>query len=65
MPQNGKRSICCAFLEGKPVYGSSYLYDRSHVQICVRDQELIQDVHEYDPGELTRMWNFYLGDYEL
>lgn len=33
-----------AFIEGKPVHPTSWLYDEAHVQICVRDPKVIQAV---------------------
>ena len=35
------RAVRAVFLEGKPLYENSHLMDRQHVQIAVRDQELI------------------------
>jgi hypothetical protein len=31
------RSVRAAFIEGEPIYPRSHIYDRAHVQICVRD----------------------------
>ena len=38
------RSIRSVFIEGKPAYPESGLYDRSHVQIAVRDQSMIESL---------------------
>jgi len=38
------RSVRAAFAEGSPVYPKSALFDKSHVQIAVRDPALIMNV---------------------
>ena len=40
------RSVRAAFLEGKPVYESSHLFTRTHVQIAVRDLSVIKNLNE-------------------
>lgn len=47
------RSIRAAFSEGTPVFPNSALFDRSHVQIAVRDLGVIQ-----------RAWSHYPGSHE-
>jgi hypothetical protein len=37
------RSIRAAFIEGQPIHSRSWLFDRSHVAICVRSAEVIED----------------------
>ena len=43
--QTGKtvRAVRAVFLEGSPIFPGSYLYDRAHVQIAVRDRSLIEE----------------------
>jgi len=43
--QSGKkvRAVRAVFLEGSPIFPGSYLYDRAHVQIAIRDLSLIED----------------------
>jgi len=36
------RSIRAAFIEGQPVHSRSWLFDRAHVQICVRSPDVIE-----------------------
>ncbi len=38
------RSIRSVFIEGKPAYPESGLYDRSHVQIAVRELSMIESL---------------------
>ena len=37
-------AVRAAFVEGQPVYPNSAIYNRSHVQICVIDPTIINDV---------------------
>lgn len=37
------RSIRAAFIEGSPIHSRSWLFDRSHVAICVRSAEVIEN----------------------
>lgn len=37
-----KRCVRAAFIEGPPIFPSSALYDRAHVQVAVRDTTLIR-----------------------
>lgn len=37
-------AVRAAFTEGKPVYPNSAIYNRSHVQICVIDSTIIDDI---------------------
>ncbi|MFB2878756.1 hypothetical protein [Floridanema aerugineum] len=37
------RAIRAVFLEGSPIFPGSYLYDRAHIQIAVRDRSLIEE----------------------
>ncbi|MDP2661745.1 MAG: hypothetical protein Q8R28_13540 [Dehalococcoidia bacterium] len=39
--QGGWRSVRGVFIEGKPVFRGSAIYDRSHIQVAVRDPSLI------------------------
>lgn len=41
-------SVRAAFLEGNPVYPNSALFEKSHIQIAVREQSIIQKVWEYE-----------------
>lgn len=36
------RSIRAAFIEGSPIHSRSWLFDRSHVAICVRSADVIE-----------------------
>ncbi len=38
------RVVRAAFVEGEPSHPTSYLFDRAHVQIAVRDRTLIEDL---------------------
>lgn len=42
------RSVRAAFAEGAPAFPGSALYDRTHVQIAVRDVSLIENVWRLD-----------------
>lgn len=43
------RCVRSAFMEGKPIYPDSALYDRAHIQIAVRDTILIEKVWRVEP----------------
>lgn len=38
------RSVRSAFIEGRPVYKDSAIFDESHVQIAARDMSVIRDI---------------------
>jgi hypothetical protein len=46
------RSVRSAFQEGRPMYYRSSLFDRSHVQIAVRDQSVITERWQDDGKEV-------------
>lgn len=48
------RSVRGAFLEGQNLYENSYFFDRSHVQIAVRDPGMISDLYIEPAAELRR-----------
>ena len=41
------------FLEGKRIYDTSGFYEKTHIQICVRDLANIKGVFRVPPGQLT------------
>jgi hypothetical protein len=41
------------FLEGKRIYDTSGFYEKTHIQICVRDRANIKGVFRVPPGQLT------------
>jgi hypothetical protein len=40
------------FLEGKPIYETSGFFERTHIQICVRDLRNIKAVFRVPPAHL-------------
>lgn len=38
------KTIRAAFIEGSPIFPSSWLFDQSHIQICVRDPSAISNI---------------------
>jgi hypothetical protein len=52
-------SVRAAFQEGHPLYETSFLYDRSHVQIAVRDIDkcIIGDPRLLDTDQLEKLRN--------
>lgn len=38
------KSVRCAFSEGQMLYPNSYIFDRAHVQIAVRELDVISDI---------------------
>ena len=40
------------FLEGRPIYEGSGFYERTHIQIAVRNHECIKGVFRVPPAQL-------------
>ena len=40
------------FIEGRPIYEGSGFYERTHIQIAVRDRDCIKGVFRVPPGQL-------------
>ena len=38
------RAVRGVFAEGRPLYPNSYLFDRQHIQIAVRDQSIVEEI---------------------
>ena len=49
-------SIRCAFLEGRMIYASSYIFDRNHVQIVVLEPTVIKRMWLEDSAMLARRY---------
>ena len=46
-------TVRCPFLEGEPVFPDSKLYDKSHIQIAVRNPCALVELFPVDLGELA------------
>lgn len=49
--------IRCAFAEGKMLYPSSYFFDRSHVQVVVREPDVIKRIALEDSDLLRKRYD--------
>ena len=45
---NAYDTVRCPFIEGEPVFPGSKLYDLSHIQIAVRNHEMIEELFMVD-----------------
>lgn len=46
------RSVRAVFTEGRPAFPGSFLFDESHVQVAVRDLDVIKDIVRLSPDAL-------------
>lgn len=48
-------TVKALFREGGPVYENSGFYEKTHVQICVRNASMIRGVFQVPPGDLASL----------
>lgn len=52
-PNSTISAFRASFLEGPPCFKSSFMFTRSHVQLCVIDQSIITDIFPVDVNDLS------------
>ena len=46
-------TVRCPFLEGEPVFPDSKLFDKSHIQIAVRNRSALVEMFPVDVSEIA------------